>query len=39
LDLARLAGMVPAGIICEIAKDDGSMARVPDLIEFCRGTR
>src|ERR1700756_4326796 len=35
-DLARLAGMVPAGIICEIMKDDGSMARVPDLIEFCR---
>src|SRR6266704_2316100 len=34
-DLARLAGMVPAGIICEIMKDDGSMARVPDLIEFC----
>jgi hypothetical protein len=28
--------MVPAGIICEIMKDDGSMARVPDLIEFCR---
>jgi 3,4-dihydroxy 2-butanone 4-phosphate synthase/GTP cyclohydrolase II len=27
--------MVPAGIICEIMKDDGSMARVPDLIEFC----
>ena len=36
VDLARLAGMVPAGIICEIMKDDGSMARVPDLIEFCR---
>ncbi len=35
VDLARLAGMVPAGIICEIMKDDGSMARVPDLIEFC----
>ena len=35
-DLARLAGMVPAGIICEIMKDDGSMARIPDLIEFCR---
>jgi 3,4-dihydroxy 2-butanone 4-phosphate synthase/GTP cyclohydrolase II len=31
VDLARLAGMVPAGIICEIMKDDGSMARVPDL--------
>src|SRR5450432_658139 len=36
VDLARLAGMVPAGIICEIMKDDGSMARVPDLIGFCR---
>ena len=39
VDLARLAGMVPAGIICEIMKDDGSMARVPDLIEFCREHR
>ena len=36
VDLARLAGMIPAGIICEIMKDDGSMARVPDLIAFCR---
>ncbi len=36
VDLARLAAMVPAGIICEIMKDDGTMARVPDLIEFCR---
>src|ERR1700756_889502 len=36
VDLARLAGLVPAGVICEIMKDDGSMARVPDLIEFCR---
>src|SRR5579884_546602 len=36
VDLARMAGMVPAGIICEIMKDDGSMARVPQLIEFCR---
>ncbi|MBZ5664559.1 MAG: 3,4-dihydroxy-2-butanone-4-phosphate synthase [Acidobacteriia bacterium] len=36
VDLARLAGMIPAGIICEIMKDDGTMARVPDLIEFCR---
>jgi 3,4-dihydroxy 2-butanone 4-phosphate synthase/GTP cyclohydrolase II len=35
VDLARLAGMVPAGIICEIMKDDGSMARVPDLTDFC----
>ncbi len=36
VDLARLAGMVPSGIICEIMKDDGTMARVPDLIDFCR---
>jgi 3,4-dihydroxy 2-butanone 4-phosphate synthase/GTP cyclohydrolase II len=36
VDLARLAGLIPAGVICEIMKDDGSMARVPDLIEFCR---
>src|SRR5256714_7620174 len=32
VDLARLAGLVPAGIICEIMRDDGSMARIPDLI-------
>jgi 3,4-dihydroxy 2-butanone 4-phosphate synthase/GTP cyclohydrolase II len=36
VDLARMAGMVPAGIICEIMNDDGTMARVPDLVEFCR---
>ncbi|MGB9203844.1 MAG: 3,4-dihydroxy-2-butanone-4-phosphate synthase [Terriglobales bacterium] len=36
VDLARLAGMVPAGIICEIMKDDGTMARVADLTDFCR---
>ncbi len=36
VDLARLAGLIPAGIICEIMNEDGSMARVPDLIEFCR---
>src|SRR3989441_1626394 len=34
VDLARLAGLIPAGVICEIMKDDGTMARVPDLIEF-----
>jgi len=34
VDLARLAGMTPAGVICEIMKDDGSMARMPDLEEF-----
>ncbi len=36
VDLARLAGLIPAAIICEIMNEDGSMARVPDLIEFCR---
>ena len=36
VDLARMAGMVPAGVICEIMRDDGTMARVPDLIEFCK---
>ncbi len=36
VDLARLAGLIPAGVICEIMKDDGSMARVPDLTAFCR---
>src|SRR5271157_3908370 len=36
VDLARLAGLVPAGVICEIMNEDGSMARVPQLIEFCR---
>ena len=34
VDLARLAGLKPAGVICEIMKDDGTMARVPDLEEF-----
>src|SRR5436189_6298952 len=35
VDLARLAGVTPAGVICEIMNDDGTMARVPDLEEFC----
>ena len=35
VDLARLAGLIPAGVICEIMSDDGEMARVPDLIPFC----
>jgi 3,4-dihydroxy 2-butanone 4-phosphate synthase/GTP cyclohydrolase II len=35
VDLARLAGLNPAGVVCEIMKDDGTMARVPDLIEYC----
>jgi 3,4-dihydroxy 2-butanone 4-phosphate synthase/GTP cyclohydrolase II len=36
VDLTRMAGLIPAGIICEIMNEDGSMARVPDLIEFCK---
>ena len=36
VDLARLAGLRPAGVICEIINDDGTMARVPDLIQFCK---
>ncbi len=35
-DLARMAGFEPSSVICEILKDDGSMARLPDLIEFAR---
>lgn len=35
-DLAALAGLAPTGVICEILKDDGSMARLPDLIEFAQ---
>jgi 3,4-dihydroxy 2-butanone 4-phosphate synthase/GTP cyclohydrolase II len=31
-----MAGLIPAGVICEIMKEDGTMARVPDLLEFCR---
>jgi 3,4-dihydroxy 2-butanone 4-phosphate synthase/GTP cyclohydrolase II len=36
VDLARLAGLKPAGVICEVMKDDGTMARMPDLEEFAR---
>jgi 3,4-dihydroxy 2-butanone 4-phosphate synthase/GTP cyclohydrolase II len=36
VDLARLAGLTPAAVICEVMKDDGTMARVPDLIPYCR---
>jgi 3,4-dihydroxy 2-butanone 4-phosphate synthase / GTP cyclohydrolase II len=35
VDLARLAGLIPAGVVCEIMADDGTMARVPDLIPYC----
>ncbi|MDD5195325.1 MAG: bifunctional 3,4-dihydroxy-2-butanone-4-phosphate synthase/GTP cyclohydrolase II [Candidatus Omnitrophica bacterium] len=36
VDLARLSGLCPAGVICEIINEDGSMARLPDLIEFAK---
>ncbi len=36
VDLARLAGVFPAGVICEIMKDDGTMARTPDLLAFAQ---
>src|SRR5439155_3515810 len=36
-DLTQLAGLTPAAVICEVIKDDGTMARLPDLIEFSRG--
>jgi 3,4-dihydroxy 2-butanone 4-phosphate synthase/GTP cyclohydrolase II len=36
VDLARLAGLTPAGVICEVMNDDGTMARVPDLVGYCR---
>jgi 3,4-dihydroxy 2-butanone 4-phosphate synthase / GTP cyclohydrolase II len=35
VDLARLAGLHPSGVICEIMNDDGTMARVPDLVPYC----
>src|ERR1700687_4783333 len=36
VDLARIAGLTPAGVICEIMGDDGTMSRVPQLVEFCK---
>jgi 3,4-dihydroxy 2-butanone 4-phosphate synthase/GTP cyclohydrolase II len=36
VDLARMAGLDPSAVICEVMKDDGTMARVPDLTAFCR---
>jgi 3,4-dihydroxy 2-butanone 4-phosphate synthase/GTP cyclohydrolase II len=36
VDLARIAGLDPSGVICEIMSDDGTMARVPELADFCR---
>jgi 3,4-dihydroxy 2-butanone 4-phosphate synthase/GTP cyclohydrolase II len=35
VDLARLAGLTPSGVVCEIMNDDGTMARVPDLVPYC----
>jgi 3,4-dihydroxy 2-butanone 4-phosphate synthase/GTP cyclohydrolase II len=35
VDLARMAGLIPAGVVCEVMRDDGTMARVPDLAEYC----
>jgi 3,4-dihydroxy 2-butanone 4-phosphate synthase / GTP cyclohydrolase II len=35
VDLARLAGLIPAGVVCEVMNDDGTMARVPDLTPYC----
>jgi len=39
VDLARLAGLNPSGVICEVMRDDGEMARIPDLIPFCKEHR
>jgi len=36
VDLARLAGLTPAGVVCEIMNDDGTMARLPDLVKFAQ---
>ncbi|MCW3065821.1 MAG: 3,4-dihydroxy-2-butanone 4-phosphate synthase [Solirubrobacterales bacterium] len=36
VDLARLAGVIPAAVICEVMNDDGTMARVPDLVPYCQ---
>jgi 3,4-dihydroxy 2-butanone 4-phosphate synthase/GTP cyclohydrolase II len=36
VDLARMAGLIPAGVICEIMNDDGTMARLPDLVAFAQ---
>ena len=36
VDLARLAGLNPAGVVCEIMNEDGTMARIPDLVPYCK---
>jgi len=38
VDLARMAGLIPAGVICEIMRDDGTMARIPDLVDSAKPT-
>jgi 3,4-dihydroxy 2-butanone 4-phosphate synthase / GTP cyclohydrolase II len=35
VDLARMAALIPAGVVCEIMNEDGTMARVPDLVDYC----
>src|SRR5438270_7883020 len=39
VDIARIAGLYPAGVICEIMNEDGTMARLPQLLEFCKEHR
>ncbi len=39
VDLANLAGLTPAGVVCEIMNEDGTMARVPDLVPYCAAPR
>src|SRR3978361_271797 len=39
VDLARMAGLIPAGVICEIMNEDGTMARVPERVKFCEDTK
>src|SRR6202051_309148 len=36
VDCALMSGLIPAGVICEIMRDDGTMARISDLVEFCK---
>lgn len=36
VDIARMAGLIPAGVICEVMNDDGTMARLPDLVKFAQ---
>ena len=36
VDISRMAGLTPAGVICEVMNDDGAMARLPDLVAFAQ---